>query len=135
MDEQDREAIRQVGELFDTNTFPGIIRIHHTRIIRSGAFHNIDAHVVLPEYWTVEEAHEKTDRFAYQVMRNHSVKGKIHFHLDPCRQAYCKVCDLENCPVRREPFAKRLPFSIDELTSPTEPEEFRKPGKPLPEGE
>ena len=135
MDEQDRDVIHQIGHLFDSNAFPGIIRIHHTRIIRSGAFHHINAHVVVPEYWSVEEAHEKTDHFARQVVQDHENQGEIHFHVDPCRQAYCKVCSINDCRVRREPFEHRMPFSIDELTSPTEPEEFRKPGKPLPEGE
>ena len=135
MDEQDRDVIKQIGHLFDSNAFPGIIRIHHTRIIRSGAFHHINAHVVVPEYWSVEEAHEKTNQFARQVVQDHENQGEIHFHVDPCRQAYCKVCSISDCKVRREPFAHRIPFSIDELTSPTEPEEFRKPGKPLAEGE
>src|SRR5215469_14479967 len=30
-------------------------------------------------------------------------KGSI-FHTDPCHRIYCSVCDLADCPIRREPY-------------------------------
>src|SRR5690606_10657019 len=51
MDEEDINVITNIGVLFQKHVFPGIIRIHHTRVMRSGSYHHIDAHVVVPEYW------------------------------------------------------------------------------------
>jgi len=35
-----------------------VSEIHETRAIRNGSFAHVDAHVVVPEYWTVEQAHD-----------------------------------------------------------------------------
>lgn len=124
MDEEDRKVIEQLGALFQKYVFPGIIRIHYTRVLRAGRFHHIDAHVVVPEYWDVTRAHDETKKFESMIMKDYSTSGEIAFHVDPCRRFYCRACDVKDCPVRKEPFKKRIPFTLQELTSPTEPEEF-----------
>lgn len=125
MDAEDLEMIRQLGKLFDKYAFPGIIRIHHTRVIRSGRYHHVDAHVVVPEFWEIQKAHDETVRFEKDVIKAYEFDGEMHLHLDPCRRAYCQMCDLQNCPVRVEPFVKRLEFTLEELTDPNEPQELR----------
>lgn len=125
MDEEDFGVIEKVGNLFQKHAFPGIIRIHHTRVMRSGSYHHIDAHVVVPEYWDVEKAHDETSRFEKSVIKEYYSDGEIHFHIDPCRQAYCEACDVTDCPVRKKAFKERIPFTLEELTDPDEPEEFR----------
>lgn len=134
MDEEDEELIEGLADLFNKHAFPGIIHIHHTRVIRSGDYHHIDAHVVVPEFWTVDDAHQQTDRFEAGIIRSHKTKGELHLHLDPCRRSYCSVCDLKDCPVRREEFSKRLKIVREDLVSPLEPEEFRKKGTKPPGG-
>lgn len=125
VDREDRTLLAQLLKSFTDNWFPGIIRVHHTRIMRSGNYHHIDAHVVLPEFWTVEKAHEETNNFEQEVIKNYPYEGEIHFHMDPCRRAYCRVCDYEFCPVRREKFMERKPATFEEFVSPTESEEFQ----------
>lgn len=129
MDAEDLDVIKKIGKVFAKKVFPGIIRIHYTRVIRAGRYHHIDAHVVVPEFWDVTKAHKETDRFEKLVFEEYPNEGELHFHLDPCRRAYCEVCDLEGCPIRQKPFIKRLLFTIDELTDPQEPVEFRSPKK------
>jgi cation diffusion facilitator family transporter len=125
MDERDEGMIQKIGKIFLKNRFPGIIRIHHTRVIRSGDFHHIDAHLVVPEFWSVSEAHVESDRFELKVMKDYPSKGEVRFHLDPCRKAYCEACDYPDCSVRQEPFKELIPYTLEELLSPVEPEEFR----------
>ena len=124
VDREDKTLLTVLQKTFTDNWFAGIIRIHHTRIMRSGNYHHIDAHVVLPEFWDVKTAHAETNRFEHKVIDQYPHEGEIHFHMDPCRRAYCKVCDVENCPVRQEQFSGRKPHTFDELVSPTEPPEF-----------
>lgn len=126
MDAEDLNVIKKIGKAFAKNIFPGIIRIHYTRVIRSGRYHHIDAHVVVPEFWDITKAHHETDRFEHMVLKEYPNEGELHLHLDPCRKAYCTVCDLSDCPIRQKPFIKRLSFTLEELTDPQEPEEFRK---------
>lgn len=125
MDAEDQGLIGELGQHFSAARRPGIIRIHHARVIRSGAYHHIDAHVVVPEFWNVETAHAETNAFEALVLDRYSHAGEIHFHIDPCRRVYCHVCDVAQCPLRREPFQQVMPFTFDELTSPTEPEELQ----------
>lgn len=124
MDAEDKSLIGQIGALFDKHLISGIIRIHHTRVIRSGRYYHVDAHVVVPEFWNVMTAHDETQRFSQQIFNSNSFEGEFHFHIDPCQRAYCRACDLENCPVRAIPFEKRIPFSLEELVDPKEPQEF-----------
>jgi cation diffusion facilitator family transporter len=126
MDAEDVKIINEIAKLFEKYKTPGIIRIHHTRVMRSGNYHHIDAHVVLPEYWDITKAHNETDKFESKVITEYHTDGEIHFHLDPCRRFYCRACEMSDCKIRVEPFQKRIPFTLEELVSPTEPEDFRK---------
>jgi len=128
MDAEDRDLIERLTKLFAKHTFPGIIRFHYTRVIRSGRFHHIDSHVVVPEFWDVKKAHDETDRFESLVIGDHFTDGEIAFHVDPCMRAYCSVCDLPECEVRQQPFERRVPFTLEELTSPNELPRFKRSG-------
>jgi len=125
VDREDKSLLTVLQKTFTDNWFPGIIRIHHTRIMRSGNYHHIDAHVILPEFWDVKTAHAETNKFEKKVIDQYPHEGEIHFHMDPCRRAYCAVCDVAECPVRQEKFSGRKPHTFDELVSPTEPPEFK----------
>ncbi|MCC7441257.1 MAG: cation transporter [Bdellovibrionales bacterium] len=125
LDVEDRVLIERLGGLFTKHRFPGIIRVHHTRMIRSGSFHHVDAHLVVPEFWSVQKAHEETDRLERAVMGEYGANGEIAFHLDPCQRAYCSKCDLEPCPVRTRSFRSRIPFTMEELISPVELPAYR----------
>lgn len=125
MDAEDKELLTQLTQHFSNWRKPGIIQIHHTRIIRSGRYHHIDAHVVVPEFWDIAKAHNETNRFAQNVISDYTYDGEFHFHIDPCRQAYCRICDLTNCEIRKEAFVDKPVLSLDNIVAPEEPEEFR----------
>jgi len=130
LDEEDREILTKLVEVIVKNRDPGIIQVHHCRVIRSGRYHHIDAHVVVPEYWDVAKAHQATQDFEDRMIRDYPYQGELHFHVDPCRRAYCRVCEAQDCPIRQSPFEKRRLPTVEELTSPVEPSAFRGPGQP-----
>lgn len=121
LDAEDRGILQDLLELVEDDRPAGIIQLHHVRVMRSGSYHHIDAHCVVPEFWDVAEAHEHTDAFEAKLIRAYSHPGEMHFHVDPCRRAYCKVCDVQGCPIRRHDFVARHKLSIEELTHPEEP--------------
>jgi cation diffusion facilitator family transporter len=124
LDEEDLPALESLAKVFEANITDGIIQIHHTKIIRSGWFHHIDAHLVVPEFWSVERAHTELSVFEKAVIAQYKYKGEANFHLDPCRRSYCSVCAYPNCPVRQAPFEKRMPVLLEHLRSKTEPKGF-----------
>lgn len=127
MDEEDLEALNELAQVFNKHIGSGIIHVHYVRLIRSGWFHHIDAHLIVPEFWRIDETHERLDRFERDFIRDYSYGGEANFHLDPCRQKYCKACDLKNCSIRKDDFEKRYQLTLDDLRSPSEPYPRQKP--------
>ncbi|MDG0817157.1 cation diffusion facilitator family transporter [Bdellovibrio svalbardensis] len=116
LDEMDEGSLENLTNALQKNRMPGIIDIHHLRIIRSGSFHHVDAHLVVPEFWNMLQAHNETHDFERKVVQDYPVDGEIAFHLDPCKKSFCEICDLENCPIRRVPFKTLRPFTVKSLT-------------------
>lgn len=121
MDGLDRETLKVIAELFEKNYIPGVIDIHYTRVIRSGSFHHIDCHMVIPEFWSVSEAHTFSEKFESDFVSTYPIEAELRLHLDPCRRVYCENCEVKDCPIRKKPFVKRIPLdNLDEVTSPVE---------------
>ncbi len=118
LDEEDTALLARIVNAFDASSFPGIIRVHHLRAIRSGAVTHADAHLVVPEYWTVETAHEAVSAFSTAVLSAGEVDGEIIFHTDPCRREFCRVCDVPDCPIRRFEFEAHRPLTLEEARAP-----------------
>lgn len=116
LDEQDVTSLENLANSMQKNRFPGIINIHHLRVIRAGRFHHVDAHLVVPEYWDVSHVHALTARFEEAVVRDYDFDGELAFHLDPCKKSYCASCDVSPCPIRLQPFEKTADFTVKSLT-------------------
>jgi len=121
LDEEDPALLDRFLAVLRGHVGQGIIRIHHLRAIRAGRFRHVDAHLVVPEFWTVDRAHEMAEDLAERVMQELGGEGELAFHTDPCHRAYCRMCDLDDCPVRREPFSGRPPLTLEEAVRPDLP--------------
>lgn len=121
LDEEDTLLLNRLLGVLGGHVGQGIIRVHHLRAIRAGRFHHVDAHLVVPEFWSVDRAHEVAEDLAERVIRKLGVDGELIFHTDPCHRAYCPMCDLDDCPVRREPFKARPPLTLEEAVQPDMP--------------
>ncbi len=114
-DEMDDPSLSSLSESIQKNRRPGIIDIHNLRTIRAGSFHHIDAHLVVPEFWDVAQAHELAHVFEEAVVNDYPYDGEFAFHLDPCQRKYCRYCDVKNCPIRQEPFEEARSFSVKDM--------------------
>jgi cation diffusion facilitator family transporter len=116
MDESDRDTLKQFCEIINRIRKPEWINLHHLRIMRSGRLHNLDFHIIIPFYWSVEAAHT----FQGDVVR--TLAAEFHnnatalIHLDPCIPAYCAGCAVENCRERKEHFVRRDAWTITSVT-------------------
>ncbi|MBL8755300.1 MAG: cation transporter [Planctomycetes bacterium] len=118
LDEEDPDLLRRVVEQLGRRVRGGIIRIHHLRAIRSGRFHHVSAHVVVPEFWTVQRAHDAAEQLAAEVLRGITGEADIDFHTDPCERAWCRSCDVDACSVRAHAFVQLEPLTVDEAVAP-----------------
>jgi cation diffusion facilitator family transporter len=121
LDEEDPVLLSRVLNALQGHVGHGVIRIHHLRAIRAGRFHHVEAHLVVPEFWSVERAHDMSEDVAARVIRDLGVEGEMVFHTDPCHRTYCAVCDLEDCAIRREPFHTVTPLTLEEAVQPDMP--------------
>jgi cation diffusion facilitator family transporter len=106
MDKEDEGLLNQLAIAFRKSRAIGIIKVFDVKIIRSGHYHHIDARVILPEFWSVLETHQKLNQLEEETLLQYSHNGDIHFQIESCQRDFCKMCDLENCPVRKEKFIK-----------------------------
>ncbi len=115
MDAIDPEIITMLANSLNRYRQDEIIDIHNLRMIRSGGFHHIDAHVVVPAYMDVETIHEITHEFELQVVKDYKYDGEIAFHIDPCLQAYCQQCRVKDCSIRKAAFVQEKIFDQTNL--------------------
>ncbi len=120
LDEEDGVLLRRLVQALGPHVGQGVIHLHALRAMRAGRFHHVDAHLVVPEFWSVERAHHDSDALAAHVMRELGIEGQLVFHIDPCRHAYCRQCDLVECPVRVESFVTRRPLELEDAVRPDE---------------
>jgi divalent metal cation (Fe/Co/Zn/Cd) transporter len=125
LDEEDTRLLSRLLGVLHRHVGQGIIRVHHLRAIRAGRFHHVDAHLVVPEFWSVDRAHELAEELSEQVIQELGVEGELVFHTDPCHRAYCAMCDLDECWIRREPFRARPPLTLEEAVRPDLPDGVR----------
>jgi cation diffusion facilitator family transporter len=121
LDEEDPALLGRLLDVLQPHLGQGVIRIHHLRAIRAGRVHHVDAHLVVPEFWSVERSHELAEHLGERVMKDLGVEGEMTLHTDPCHRVYCRMCDLEECPVRRDLFLGRPPLTVDEAVQPDMP--------------
>ena len=121
LDQQDVVTLGHLTDSLQKNRRPGIIDVHHMRAIRSGRFHHVDAHLVVPEYWDISHVHQVEMDFEADVVRDYPFDGELAFHLDPCKKSYCAICDVPECPIRQQEFQGLRPFTLKSLTEGPQP--------------
>ncbi len=104
IDEMEPESLSQLAAAFQKNKEAWVVDVHNLRVIRSGHFHHIDSHLVVPEFWDIAKTHEHANLFERSVVATYPFDGEIAFHVDPCERKYCSHCEMPNCPIRARKF-------------------------------
>jgi hypothetical protein len=118
LDEEDADVLERLVQAINSNLVPGVIRVHSLRAVRAGRLTHVDAHLVVPEFWTVEEAHDFSTALEHRVLRGLGGVGEIAFHIDPCRRQFCANCEIHPCPIRVQPFVERGWINLREAVQP-----------------
>ena len=117
LDRTDPSSIQELAEKISKHMQPEIIDIHHLKIIRSGSFHHIDAHLVVPQFMEISDVHELLHNFEREVVLEYKFDGEFAFHTDPCYQKYCSICPMQNCAIRKAPFVERRKMTPEHLVA------------------
>jgi cation diffusion facilitator family transporter len=100
MDEADSGALEHVASHLEATRRDHWIDVHELRAWWSGDTLHVDAHLVLPRYWSIERAHAAGDELETEVGIAVGARSGVVIHLDPCRDSFCAGCRVEPCEVR-----------------------------------
>lgn len=117
IDAADKNLLQQLCQSLEDSRSPGMIRLHHVRMMKNGRSLHVDGHLVVPEFWPVDQAHDEMLIFENRTLKKLGWEGEMEFHLDPCRKAYCSSCEIKDCPIRLKPFEVRPGLTVPEMVS------------------
>ncbi|AKK72789.1 cation diffusion facilitator family transporter [Chryseobacterium sp. P1-3] len=117
MDEQDPEILHQIIKILEENRRTEWIDVHNMKIQQFGANLHIDAHITLPWYYSLRDAHNEMEKMILLLANNIKRNIEFNFHMDDCKPVSCTVCQIQNCPVREKDFIKRVEWTSENVTS------------------
>ena len=118
LDEADFGLLVRLANALEAARRPQWCDIHQLRSRKAGRRRHVDLHLVVPRYFTMDEAHRVEDGLEAALAK--AVEGDEDFvvHIDPCRPVHCAGCAMPDCPVRAAPLSKPAAFDVDHLTQP-----------------
>lgn len=117
MDEQDPDLLEQIIQILEENRKKEWIDVHNMKIQQFGAHLHIDAHITLPWYYSLRDAHNEMEKVIILLAKNTKRTVEFNFHMDDCKPISCSVCQISNCPVREKDFVKRVVWTSENVTS------------------
>jgi len=115
MDEWDIQLLNKMTSLINKNRRENWIDIHNIRIIKYGSTLHLDCHLTIPWYLNVHEAHQEIDELALLVRKEFGESLELFVHSDGCLDFSCKICDKQNCAVRKHAFEKRIEWTVENM--------------------
>lgn len=117
LDSEDPEVVERILAAMNRVRPWDVIAVHEMRTFRSGRYTHVDAHLVVPEFYSIRQAHDLCEGFSARALREAGVEGEVHTHVDPCGRLYCDRCPADPCAIRR--VQKTIPntFTLDEATA------------------
>ncbi|WP_267405677.1 MULTISPECIES: cation diffusion facilitator family transporter [unclassified Chryseobacterium] len=117
MDEQDPDLLNQIINVLEENRRTEWIDVHNMKIQQFGANLHIDAHITLPWYYSLRDAHNEMEKMIILLAKNTKRSVEFNFHMDDCKPISCAVCQIKDCPVREKAFVKRVKWTPENVTS------------------
>jgi cation diffusion facilitator family transporter len=115
LDAVNPELIQKIVEKLNSIKLEPAITIHELKMQEFGRDAHVDLHIVVPEFFTIKEAHHISDRIVKELQITLGSNSMIHAHMDPCAKLYCNECNFENCPIRKQPFTSRKPLTMESI--------------------
>lgn len=115
MDEADIELLKKIVDLLNNNRRENWIDLHNLRVIKYGSVLHMDCHLTVPWYLNVNEAHGEVEALSSLVRRAFGESVELFVHVDGCLPFSCKVCNKQNCNVRKHNFEKRIDWTLENV--------------------
>jgi cation diffusion facilitator family transporter len=117
MDEADKVLLNKMVETLNAHRRPNWIDLHNLRIIKYGSVLHMDAHLTVPWYLNVHEAHAEIEALAKLIKKEFGVSMELFVHSDGCLDFSCGICTREDCTVRKHPFTQKVTWTIENISA------------------
>jgi cation diffusion facilitator family transporter len=117
MDETDRELLEKLVNILNSNRTTNWVDMHNLRIIKYGSTLHLDCHLTVPWYLNVHEAHKEIDKLAGLVRQEFGESLELFVHSDGCLDFSCKICDKQDCPVRKHTYEHRVEWTVKNIST------------------
>ncbi len=122
LDETDSGLLNTLLNALRTQPKPEWINLHNLRVQRFGRNLHFDAHLTLPWYLHLKDAHKSMHELEERVSQMLQVPVEISLHLDPCKPIHCSSCLVAECAYRVEAFQKAFSWELKEVADqPNQP--------------
>lgn len=111
MDEADEDLIEEFTEVINQNRSPYWIDLHKVRFIKYGNHVHLDAHLTLPWYLNMREAHVELDKMKDVLVQKFGDKHEMYIHTDDCKPFSCQICSLKDCAQRKMKFVGSIEWT------------------------
>lgn len=115
LDEVNLPLLTEVVQFINQHRKNTWIDLHHFKFIQNGPSLHIDAHLSLPRYLSLEEVHSEIKKIETLLQEKYGNTLEIFIHTDPCKDTQCTLCSTENCPIRKNPFQKHIPWTTQNV--------------------
>ena len=116
MDEADMKLLTQMVTVLDANRLENWVDLHNLRVIKYGSVLHVDAHLTVPWYINVNEAHVEIDALAALIRKEFGESLELFIHNDGCLPFQCHICSKQSCPVRQQPFDTRITWTLENVS-------------------
>jgi cation diffusion facilitator family transporter len=117
MDEADDDLLKELVTTLDKHRKPEWIDLHNLRIIRYGSLYHVDAHLTVPWYFNVHQAHEIVDQLNAKVREHFGTSVEMFVHTDGCLPDSCSVCSVQLCSERKQQQSGTVAWNIHNITA------------------
>ena len=115
LDEADVEKLDMLIAKLNEGRRKKWIDMHNLRVLKYGSHLHVDAHITLPWYDNLEDSHTEVTMVESLIKKQLGAELEFFIHADPCLPSSCPICVVEDCPVRKAPFVRRLDWTLENL--------------------
>jgi cation diffusion facilitator family transporter len=116
MDEADEELLHKIIVKLNDNKKVHWIDLHNLRIIKYGSVLHLDAHLTVPWYFDVLQAHKEIDELSDLLRNAFGESLEIFVHTDACTTLSCAICEKTTCTERKNFFVKRIIWNKENIS-------------------
>lgn len=116
MDEADMKMVERLAKFLNENRKKEWIDVHNVRIQQHGSTLHLDGHITLPWYFELKDAHQEMETMIKEIAKNTDRNVEFNFHMDDCKPFSCEICQIFECPVRQNPFVKKVEWNAKNIS-------------------